>query len=83
MERQSNCCTNWHGANAACQELARFREGLLEAYYNAFCSAVRLLPAEAEVHVPHLDDLLDFCLLESIGGEIVVISTPEETSCGP
>lgn len=58
------------------KEASRLRERLLEAY-NAFCSAVRLLPAEAEVHVPPLDDLLEFCPPGLIGGEIVVISTPE------
>lgn len=58
------------------KENARLRERLLEAY-NAFCSTARLLPTEAEVRLPALDDLLDFVPRTLAGGEIVVLSTPE------
>lgn len=58
------------------KELARLRERLLEAY-TAFCSSTRLLPAEAGVDLPTLDNLLDLCPPTLVGGEIVVLSTPE------
>lgn len=58
------------------KELARLRERLLEAY-TAFCSSARLLPAEAGLDLPTLDDLLDLCPPTLVGGEIVVLSTPE------
>lgn len=58
------------------KELARVRERLLEAY-NAFCSTARLLPAEASVDLPTLDEILDFVPRTLIGGEITILSTPE------
>jgi hypothetical protein len=57
------------------KELARVREQLLEAY-NAFCSTARLLPAEAAVRLPTLDEILDFVPRTLIGGEITIPSTP-------
>lgn len=58
------------------KELARVRERLLEAY-NALSSTARLLPAEAAVDVPTLDEILDFVPRTLIGGEITILSTPE------
>lgn len=58
------------------KELARIREQLLEAY-NAFCSTARLLPAEAAVDLPTLDEVLDFVPRTLVGGEIIVLSTPD------
>lgn len=58
------------------KELARLRERLLEAY-TAFCSSARMLPAEASVDLPTLDQVLDFVPRTLAGGEITVLSTPE------
>lgn len=58
------------------KEAARIREQLLEAY-NAFCSTARLLPAEAAVRLPTLDEILDFVPRTLVGGEITILSTPE------
>lgn len=58
------------------KELAHVRERLLEAF-NAFCSTTRLLPAEAAVDLPTLDQILDFVPRTLIGGEITILSTPE------
>ncbi|GIK52161.1 MAG: hypothetical protein BroJett014_11340 [Planctomycetota bacterium] len=58
------------------KELARLRERLLEAY-NAFCSSVRLLPADVVVDLPPLDQILDFVPRTLVGGEITLLSTPE------
>lgn len=58
------------------KELARVRERLLEAY-NALSSTARLLPAEAGVCLPTLDEMLDFVPRTLIGGEITILSIPE------